>query len=505
MRFLAEELEIRHADIYRNVAKSEWQAARLGLDRRLEGLSNAETLVEIGRLVARIGDAHTALFIDHQDGFEEIYPIELYPVAEGWLVLSASTPYRELTGGVVESFGGRTPVELAAALAPLVPSDNRFGVLEELLDYVVLPQLLSVLGLVEDADALEVVVRHPDGRRVTSTLVPVEDDSVALHLREPSSGHPLWLVRRDEPYWFEVRPNHKEVYLQFNSADVGRGRGERDFEAFCDRLVAAIEENEAERLIIDLRWNDGGSYWRTRHLLSAVLRADRINQPGRLFALLSPYTFSAAVMHALRLEEYTEVTFVGQPTGGQPNHSGTMRRLRLPNSGAVVAYSAVYKSPATDVDHRPYVAPDLMTTFSARDYAVGADPALEALRDASSRRDIGEVLGEWIDVDGLEAAVERYRSLEGRVRNAYRFGERELNGLGYRLLQADRAEEAIAIFELYTREFPWSANAFDSLGEAYSSGGRIEDAIRSFDRAFELDRRFARSRDQALELRDRVR
>ena len=59
--------------------------------------------------------------------------------------------------------------------------------------------------------------------------------------------------------------------------------------------------------------------------------------------------------------------------------------------------------------------------------------------------------------------------------------------LGYRYLTTDRHDEAIAVFECYVAAFPLDANAHDSLGEGYMTGGDREKAIASYERALELD------------------
>ena len=66
--------------------------------------------------------------------------------------------------------------------------------------------------------------------------------------------------------------------------------------------------------------------------------------------------------------------------------------------------------------------------------------------------------------------------------------ESVLNWLGVHFLYWwGREDEAVGVFELNTVLYPGSSNAFDSLGEAYVSHGRKEDAIRSYRKALELD------------------
>ncbi len=100
-----------------------------------------------------------------------------------------------------------------------------------------------------------------------------------------------------------------------------------------------------------------------------------------------------------------------------------------------------------------------------------------------------EALTEVLDEHGIDSAVARYHTLRDRFygRATYDFGEFSLNGLGYRLLRSDRADEAVAIFQLNTEMFPESANGYDSLGDGLKGAGKPQAALRSYLAAFELD------------------
>ena len=68
----------------------------------------------------------------------------------------------------------------------------------------------------------------------------------------------------------------------------------------------------------------------------------------------------------------------------------------------------------------------------------------------------------------IEKGIALYRSLKKSHQAEYNFSnESELNMLGYDFLNDGNMEAAIKIFNLYVAEFPKSANAYDSRGEAY--------------------------------------
>ncbi|WP_221392369.1 serine hydrolase [Dyadobacter sp. NIV53] len=87
--------------------------------------------------------------------------------------------------------------------------------------------------------------------------------------------------------------------------------------------------------------------------------------------------------------------------------------------------------------------------------------------------------------DGLVAF---YNELKTKYPDEYNFqNESELNTIGYQLMGSKRFEEAITIFELNLKLFPNSANAFDSLGEAFYNKGDKKSALINYKKSLSLD------------------
>jgi CubicO group peptidase (beta-lactamase class C family) len=87
--------------------------------------------------------------------------------------------------------------------------------------------------------------------------------------------------------------------------------------------------------------------------------------------------------------------------------------------------------------------------------------------------------------DGRDAGQ---RALEELRRNSPEIATQEfVNSLGYFLMGEREFEAAVGALELNRHDYPDSANAHDSLGEAYLQADRMEQAIESYQRAQELD------------------
>jgi cyclase len=85
------------------------------------------------------------------------------------------------------------------------------------------------------------------------------------------------------------------------------------------------------------------------------------------------------------------------------------------------------------------------------------------------------------------AAIEQYHDLKKNHPDDYDFGEASLNALGYYFIGKERYDEAIEVFTLNVDLFPESANPYDSLGEAYMKKGDVDQAIKYYSKALEIN------------------
>lgn len=98
-----------------------------------------------------------------------------------------------------------------------------------------------------------------------------------------------------------------------------------------------------------------------------------------------------------------------------------------------------------------------------------------------ARQALHQVFGE----QGREAGTTRYGEL--LAENPDLDGEQVLNRVGYRFLDEERAEAAIAVFDLNVREHPESWNTHDSLAEAFMQASRRDEAVSSYRVSLELN------------------
>jgi CubicO group peptidase (beta-lactamase class C family) len=86
--------------------------------------------------------------------------------------------------------------------------------------------------------------------------------------------------------------------------------------------------------------------------------------------------------------------------------------------------------------------------------------------------------------EGLERAFKVFDKLKNEHPDA--LDEAAVNQIGYTFLRAKKTKEAIEIFKLNVKDYPGSANVYDSLAEAYRDDGDIDRAIKYYTKTLEM-------------------
>jgi hypothetical protein len=116
----------------------------------------------------------------------------------------------------------------------------------------------------------------------------------------------------------------------------------------------------------------------------------------------------------------------------------------------------------------------------------GAQPALAWL-GYESYDSPARALFKNIRARGAAEALREYRARRAGLAPAEPLTEAQVNRLGYNLLALKKLPDAIEVFKLNVEDHPQSANAYDSLGEAYMLNGDTELAVRNYRKSVELN------------------
>lgn len=384
LSYLAEELLHVHPNLFFRVTRDDFFGAVEDLKGRLISMHDSEIIVGMARIVAMVGDAHTALLLTQPGtGFRRL-PVQMYWFSDGIYITKATDEYRGLLGGEVVQIGTSPIGQAIEAMRCVISHDNQAWLRWVTPLYLCVPEVLEALRVVPDAERVTLTLSDAEGKPVKLAVPPIKatdaqwmDATQVLGVAEP-----LYLQRPEQNYWFCHLPEHRAVYLKYN-----RCRNIGDFYVLCRELFASVDANGVERLILDLRHNPGGDSRVAEPLLRELSLRPSLTRKGHLFIIVGPGTASAALMLAAELWQRWDAVVVGEPTGGRPNAYGNYKELVLPHSGLIVTCSTQYFQLLHE--DLPSLYPDVLVATSSADYLAGRDPVLEAVIGLLDDHDTG--------------------------------------------------------------------------------------------------------------------
>jgi hypothetical protein len=350
---------------------SQWETALAATREVVPGMIVAQRLAAFSRLMAELEDGHTNLvpFFIPVAGFERQLPLRFYQFEEGLFVTSTSDALSDLAGARVNAVGGRPIDDAFAEAMSWVGADNpqwQRNWAAILLRYAIYLEALEAAG--------------PQGAELNLTLSTGERHTVRIAFEidpeTPVSARHADSIRysTDRNFDFTYLPRYNAVYAIYNAV---ADEDDESVAQFAERLFAFIEARQVDRLIFDIRENGGGNNYLNQPLLHGMI-ASRLNRPGGIVILTGRATFSAAMNFATRAERHTQALFVGEPTGGAPNHYGDPIVEMLPNTGLPLLVSTLFWQDSAPDDSRQWIVPDMPVTERFSDWAAGVDAPLEA-------------------------------------------------------------------------------------------------------------------------------
>lgn len=488
LRILMEELPRRHRNLYHTTSAATFDSAAQALSARSPSLARHEIILGMARIVALAGDGHTNIYPtrDPAIGFRTL-PVALYLFRDGLYVRAAHRIHADLAGARVLRIGDASVDEAFDRVTPYVGRDNDMGVMFLAPHLLAIPEMLHATGLAPSPDSALFELETPGGTRsvwlrpVGPVDVMATDADISLR-RKPGwvdardaapAPEPLWMSRDPEKvlWWFTVVPGSHTVYAQINQV---RNDPTETFAEFAQRLLAAIDSVGAERLVLDLRLNRGGNGTLLRPLVAGILKRPNVNQRGKLLVLMGRSTSSAAQLLLDDLQKYSDVTFVGEPSGSKGNHYGDARRITLPNSGITVRAATVYWQGWAPTDQRPWTAPDVAAGLSFRDYARNDDPILTAALAFVPGPRLSDAIRQAVAAGDTTGARERLAAFRLDTTHAYADARLSLDSAALHFLERRDYDRAIAILELAVMEFPDVPRAYANLSAAYLARARSQ-------------------------------
>ncbi|HET6374145.1 MAG TPA: S41 family peptidase [Candidatus Polarisedimenticolia bacterium] len=369
LKYFARELPKRHKNLFHSMSRAQFDQAVAELEAAIPSLPSQQIIVRMLQITAKVGDGHTALHVPRT--FRR-YPLGVFWFGNDLRVIAATKEHERALGTRLVKIGGMPIDEVQARVSSCFASaenENQWFVMNTSQAFLVNADILHALAVVPDLERAPFTFEDDEGRQFTlevASMVP--DGSLLSRFQWAAASEPLTRQRKGERFWYTYLPESRTVYASFRGYDSLASDG-RDLYKF-------IDSQATDRLVIDMRQNGGGDFFKGRkHLIEPIKKRPALNQKGKVFVVIGRQTFSAAMVNAIDFRKETNALLVGEPAGERPNSYSENDEMTLPNSRVVISYSTEYYK-FLDED-APAVLPDQRIDPSWTDYKAGRDPAMD--------------------------------------------------------------------------------------------------------------------------------
>src|SRR5437016_2976090 len=248
-------------------AEAKWRIATL--QRASEVIPQQRLHVALMQMMALADNGHTRMRSSITGKTVLMVPVRLARFTEGFFVMRAKAPYRDMLRGRVETIDGMPFAQVLQRLESLRGGTEAFR-RENAAIYIAVQDLLYGLGIVHDAGKSDWTVRLPDGRLVSRTLVAAPEKSVfspdGVRWRSPGplpgmgsdwlsatpvrSALPLSERNMDALFFRAGVPGSCAMYVRLEAIESRKGW---ELQPFLSATEAELKARPPCAIIFDLR------------------------------------------------------------------------------------------------------------------------------------------------------------------------------------------------------------------------------------------------------------
>jgi tetratricopeptide (TPR) repeat protein len=498
LRFLQETVHSDYSFLFKKVTSEKFDSEVEKLYQEIPSMANHEVMIGFARIVSLFQYGHTR-FGFHGGGVKHHkLPINLYYFNDGVYIEGTHSAHKKALGAKLLKIEGVPIKEALKMVKPVVPTENDQFFKAYGLAYLTIPEVLHAQGITKSLKETISVTLEKDGKTFDYSLPSGAPDAFRpiysmmrqegdwISAREQGDT-PLYLKNLDKIYYYEYLPTEKAVYVRHSQIQDDPSE---DIPTFYAGLFDFIENNDVEKLILDVRLNGGGNNYKVKPKITGVIKSDKINKLGSFFVIIGRRTFSASQNLINRLDNYTDVVFVGEPSSENINFYGDNRTVTLPNSKFPVFLSFAWWQDKPQWENGDWTSPHLAVDMSFEQYRTNQDPVLDSALNFSDNNFLLDPMAHLTDLF-MKGEYEEVKNEATRLVNdpMYQFVdfEAQFNRAAYKMMGGEQHQGAVFVLELTAKLFPDSANAWDSLAEAHWKSNDKAKAKEYYNKAISLD------------------
>ena len=372
IKYFKEELPICHKNLFSKISKEEFNDRTDQLIEKIDQLNNNQVFVELNKIIASVGDAHTT--VNYWDGYT--YPLQFWILDGDAYVVNADTKLKGMMYSKVLKINGADIHTVLEQLTSLISYENESWVFAMLPNYLQSPVYMYGLGIIQDEQQAVFTVQK--GKKVKEYTVTALDYGETANLVNHKADDVL--INKFEKYYnYKYMTEQKTLYFQYN---VCADMEDLSFNEFNQGMFKAVEGKKLNKIIVDLRNNSGGNSEVLNPFTDQLKEYVKKHPEVKVYLLVGRNTMSSGMFAIYRVKEAApKAVSIGEPTGGALDCYGDIKTFNLPNSQIPINYSTKYFEFSKSFSYKNSGAdtflPDVLFQPSIEDYIKGTDVVLE--------------------------------------------------------------------------------------------------------------------------------
>ena len=395
LEFFKKDLPRLHPNLFYKYSKTDYYNKLDYLSKNQSEYSIDDMRLEIMKLTASIEDGHTTAYVKSS---------KYFPFSATWFddnslrITAVTKDHKKYLGyriskvnnipidDVLKKIDAVTPKESANWLKSKSPKNLR--------NY----ELLKVLKIAKD-DTITMTLEDFSNNTFDVRFKAINKyafkKTVFLDLLYNPKNVPVAPKKANKNYWHAYDKENKIFYFKYKScmdAATAKSIGESqisyssNINLYFNSLIKDFNSSDAEKFIIDLRDNAGGSPKLIKYLI-ANLAADPkfkniADKNNRLFIFTNESTFSAGVFAGMDFKKsFPNSKIVGTSTGGLKTVFSNPKTKVLKNTNMYLSYATDIYPNSSSIDRTPLI-PDIESLMNLRDALIGIDYDYKLVKDS---------------------------------------------------------------------------------------------------------------------------
>lgn len=362
--------------------------------------------LQLAKIISKMNDGHTTAM--YFLGTEQ-FPFIIKIIGNEFYIINTTEKCKDLLYSKIVSIEGVKSSEILKIVSKYISAENE-TVRKNLLHYgyMLYTDLLKKENIIK-GDKVHLQILQ-NGKIVDKTVDTIKTDNVGIYksyydnesynqiLYDTSElkwdAYTNWgkeQFTENKPFYFYK--SDKNLVIKYNySYDMNKDNVLKDM---ITKMQNEIQAKDIDNIILDIRYNGGGSELHTRELEFAIKQYQLLNPKINIKVLTSEETFSAATKMIDSVKRNLEnVKLIGKNTAGASNfanYAGNLiflgkSKLFIHTSDRMIRYDYTYNDVlhCSNLNKRDGSTwyPDMFIENQIEDYAVGNDKVMKyVLRD----------------------------------------------------------------------------------------------------------------------------